>query len=175
WGYCASEPEVSQASQQQFEGGFMVWIAKYDQIWVYTNSDKRLQKFTDTFVSGVDPVSSSNIVPPAGRLQPEFGFGKVWRNNPMVREALGWATHTPNNYETVNQGNATDFRNQQHFLRLANGNVLLHEVFTGVMQDVSAYSNINGFAHPRNGFRVPSGGGCVIPPSGPWPPCATGG
>ncbi len=31
--------------------------------------------------------------PPPGRLEPKRGFGKVWREKPGVREALGWATN----------------------------------------------------------------------------------
>jgi hypothetical protein len=32
------------------------------------------------------------LTPPPGRYEPQRGFGKVWRDFPEVREALGWAT-----------------------------------------------------------------------------------
>ena len=30
-------------------------------------------------------------MPPGGKLQPERGFGKVWRANKAVRDRIGWA------------------------------------------------------------------------------------
>lgn len=34
----------------------------------------------------------AGLTPPPGRYEPQRGFGKVWRDFPEVREALGWAT-----------------------------------------------------------------------------------
>ena len=31
------------------------------------------------------------LTPPADRYEPQRGFGKVWRENPWVRDLLGWA------------------------------------------------------------------------------------
>jgi hypothetical protein len=36
------------------------------------------------------PVSDPTLAPPAGLVQPVRGFGKVWREEPGVRERLGW-------------------------------------------------------------------------------------
>jgi hypothetical protein len=33
----------------------------------------------------------SGLTPPADRYEPQRGFGKVWRENPWVRDLLGWA------------------------------------------------------------------------------------
>jgi hypothetical protein len=32
------------------------------------------------------------LTPPNGKRQPTLGFGKIWRENDAVRNALGWAT-----------------------------------------------------------------------------------
>ncbi len=45
--------------------------------------------------------------PPAGRVEPVRGFGKVWREQPGVREALGWAT----DYEIGDNGTLQRFEN----------------------------------------------------------------
>jgi hypothetical protein len=46
--------------------------------------------FNDEFEEG-DVEYDPKLVPPEGLLQPERGFGKLWRENPEVREGLGWA------------------------------------------------------------------------------------
>ena len=51
--------------------------------------DGRFRSFTDTWVAGVDP-ETGNETPPLGLIEPKRGFGKIWRNNPDVRSALGW-------------------------------------------------------------------------------------
>ena len=45
----------------------------------------------DTFDPGTD-LASGGETPPAGLFEPILGFGKVWREGPGVRAALGWAT-----------------------------------------------------------------------------------
>jgi hypothetical protein len=85
-----------QVAEQPFENGRMFWLEPIDQIWVMieTPDDRRSgvwMVFNDEFEEGdveIDP----KIVPPSDDLlQPERGFGKLWRENPEVREALGWA------------------------------------------------------------------------------------
>jgi hypothetical protein len=47
--------------------------------------------FPDTFEEGeveIDP----ELTPPADTIQPRRGFGKLWRENAEIREAIGWAT-----------------------------------------------------------------------------------
>ena len=71
----------------------MIWVGEEDRIYVlyddtiYTDG---WNAFTDEWQEG-DPVDDPTIVPPPGFYQPQRGFGLIWREQPMVRERLGWA------------------------------------------------------------------------------------
>jgi hypothetical protein len=83
-----------QVAEQLFEGGRMFWLQPTQQIWVLTITGEargNWSVYEDNYTEGVDSASDSSIVPPDGRLQPERGFGKLWRESVEVREALGWA------------------------------------------------------------------------------------
>ena len=58
-------------------------------------NDGTYQRLNDTFVEGVDPESVGSQ-PPEGLLEPQRGFGKAWRENPPVRDRIGWATGPEN-------------------------------------------------------------------------------
>lgn len=73
---------------QSYERGAMIYVQGIG-IYVLT-FDGRFRRFDDTWVSGVDPETGGET-PPLGLLEPKRGFGKIWRNNPDVRAALGWA------------------------------------------------------------------------------------
>lgn len=100
-------PVVAQISvaEQLFEGGRMFWLQPTGQVWVLQVTGEGRGQWTiypDTWVDG-DPVSDPSIVAPDGMLQPERGFGRLWRDVPAVRDALGWGV-TPefgytSNYE----------------------------------------------------------------------------
>jgi uncharacterized protein with LGFP repeats len=79
---------------QPFEHGAMIWsdhIGWYEQPVIYVlYDDGSYFRYDDTYTLG-DPVSGGEI-PPLGLYEPTLGFGKVWRDNPGVRAALGWAT-----------------------------------------------------------------------------------
>ena len=55
------------------------------------------------FVHDVDPVKDDSIEAPTGFFQPEYGFGKVWREQPGVRELLGWGTDWSRGYTVLLQ------------------------------------------------------------------------
>jgi hypothetical protein len=82
-----------QVAEQVFEGGRLFWLQPTQQIWVMFSDGTGKgdwQIYEDNFVEGemeFDP----EIVPPAGFEQPERGFGKLWRENPEIRDSLGWA------------------------------------------------------------------------------------
>lgn len=83
-----------QIAEQLFEGGRMFWLQPTQQIWVLTITGEargNWSVYADDYTDGVDLASDPSIVPPDGRLQPERGFGKLWRESVEVREALGWA------------------------------------------------------------------------------------
>jgi hypothetical protein len=92
-----SERQVFVA-QQSFEGGQMIDVierygtAEYKTIYVLFG-DGSVQRFQDTYRDG-DPEPTVTPPPPAGRMAPVRGFGKVWREGTgaRVRERLGWAT-----------------------------------------------------------------------------------
>ena len=75
---------------QPFERGEMLWRADTGQIYARFDA-MGWQLFPDTFVDG-DPADDPALTPPPGRQQPVRGFGKVWREQPGVRDLLGWAT-----------------------------------------------------------------------------------
>lgn len=83
---------------QQFERGFMIWYPDVGDIWVYFGqSGSRVSRFLVRNYSRL-PDNPVSTVPPAGRIRPIFGFGKVWGNYPLVRAALGWATSHEQSY-----------------------------------------------------------------------------
>ncbi len=55
----------------------------------------------DTWAEG-EP-ETTGLTPPPGKLEPKRGFGKVWREEPGVREALGWATQPERSDRAVMQ------------------------------------------------------------------------
>lgn len=80
-------------AEQRFEEGRMFWLQPVDQIWVMTiDKDNHgvWSVYENTFFDGEEEVDPS-IIPPEGLYQPVRGFGNLWRDNPDIREALGWA------------------------------------------------------------------------------------
>ncbi len=90
-------PTISeiQVAEQVFENGRMMWLSPTNQIWVLVLSEEggggEWKVYEDTFVEG-EPEDDPTLEIPDGLLQPLRGFGKLWRDNPDIREALGWAT-----------------------------------------------------------------------------------
>jgi hypothetical protein len=82
-----------QVAEQLFEHGRMFWLQPTQEIWVLiVTSEGRgtWLVYEDTFVEG-EPETDPAIVAPDGLLQPERGFGKLWREVQQVRDELGWA------------------------------------------------------------------------------------
>lgn len=80
-------------AEQRFEGGWMFWLQPNSQIWVLTTDGEGQNiwsVYDDAFVDG-EAESDPQILPPEDRFQPIRGFGKLWRENPEVRLAIGWA------------------------------------------------------------------------------------
>ena len=75
----------------------MIYLPDRKAVWVfyYPYSREATQTpalgawlaFADTFVDG-EPETDPGIAPPPNLQQPKRGFGKVWRDNPNVRDAV---------------------------------------------------------------------------------------
>jgi hypothetical protein len=81
-------------AEQVFEHGRMFWIRDRRMIWVMQASPDDPNGgdwfcYNDTFEEG-EPEIDPTLIPPEGLFQPRRGFGKLWRNHPEFREALGW-------------------------------------------------------------------------------------
>jgi hypothetical protein len=85
---CPRAPETSfQFSQQEFEGGHMLYRPDTKQIIVRFADDGRWASFADPYQGEPEPDST----PPEGRVAPKLGFGKLWRTNQGLHDRLGWA------------------------------------------------------------------------------------
>jgi hypothetical protein len=104
-----------QVAEQVYENGRMMWVQPVGEIWVMVIEEDGVGqwiRYTDTFDEATDPETDPDIVAPEGFIQPERGFGKLWRENPEIRDALGWAI-TPefgyiSQYEYYPGGEARD-------------------------------------------------------------------
>lgn len=84
-----------QVAEQAFEHGRMFWLFPTKKIWVMINAADSIDHgqwliFDDTWEEG-DVENDPELTPPANLLQPVRGFGKLWRENQEVQDALGWA------------------------------------------------------------------------------------
>lgn len=82
-----------QVAEQRFQNGRMFWLQPVDQIWVLAQDEdggRTWLVYDNTFREG-QRESDPSINPPEGFHQPIRGFGKLWRENPDIRESLGWA------------------------------------------------------------------------------------
>jgi hypothetical protein len=80
---------------QEFENGAMLWVDVQDDYYPLKSvlvlyNDGSFARYQDNWDSS-QPVDDPSIVPPDGLHQPKFGFGKIWREAPNVRDRLGWA------------------------------------------------------------------------------------
>lgn len=86
----------ARAAEQFFERGTMLYVqppgSEQGVIYVSITSPLpvRYEVFADTWQPG-EP-ETGNLPPPPGLLEPKRGFGKLWRENAAIRNALGWAT-----------------------------------------------------------------------------------
>lgn len=99
---CPYKPAAfPEAAEQVFEHGRVMWFKEIPaassrsgekegpHIYVLYD-DGHAERFEDTWTED-EADRDPNLAPPQGLYQPVRGFGKVWRNEPGVRERLGWA------------------------------------------------------------------------------------
>lgn len=115
---------VSPSAEQQFEGGVMVWVGEEDRIYVLFDDTQWTDgwaAFTDEWEEG-DLVEDPSIVPPPGFYQPQRGFGQVWRDQPNLRDRLGWALAPESGGQTAVQ--RTSYYKYNHiYLKALDNNV----------------------------------------------------
>lgn len=82
---------------QPFEAGFMIWRSDNNEIVVYFGlvGGRAAQFPASTYANLPD---NPFVFPPAGRVRPIWGIGRLWGNYEWVRQALGWATGPEVNY-----------------------------------------------------------------------------
>ena len=99
-----------QVGEQLFEHGRMYWVQRVRQIWVLVVTGEGRGDwyvYEDTFDEG-QPETDPSLTPPAGRLQPVRGFGKLWREVPGLRDMLGWAVQPEVGYISRYEYHVTD-------------------------------------------------------------------
>lgn len=93
-------PIVTTASEQRFENGYMLWRKDKDQIYVVYEDGEQVgtfQAFDNQWLPG-DPLYSCKTSQPAGRSQPQMGFGKVWCQLGAESAPIGWALTDQESY-----------------------------------------------------------------------------
>jgi len=95
-GCATGQASNTNAIEQVFERGHMIYVAKERQVLVTYFSDGRWTRFEDTFRTGD---SEPSLTPPEGLFAPQRGFGKVWREQTGVRQRLGWAVGSERPFE----------------------------------------------------------------------------
>ncbi|MGC9347496.1 MAG: hypothetical protein ACP5JG_05080 [Anaerolineae bacterium] len=121
----ANAPFITQGSYQPFEKGLMIWLEDVegrDVVYVlYDNYVWDLHE--DTWEEG-EPDRDPLVIPPEGRQQPIRGFGKVWREQPEVRDRLGWATAGETAYSGVHQREIQESIGGTQYVRTIDGRVI---------------------------------------------------
>ena len=117
------------ASYQQFERGFMIFFPVREgqkaRVGVFPYGAG--YKFIDDTWTSAEPIYDPLIVPPDGMYQPQYGFGKVWRENESIRADLGWATDLEFGFNGQSQAeeNAAFLAFGTAYIALPNANQLL--------------------------------------------------
>jgi len=94
----AGSPDTVSGIWQGFERGVMFRRDSDQSILIISNAAIQQGKTIDAWWrlpdmwQDGDPESDSALIAPDGLIQPLRGFGKLWRANGFIRQALGWAT-----------------------------------------------------------------------------------
>ncbi len=128
---CPTAPVFSDAAEQHFEHGTMIWISEGwtgegSESWVVVLYDdeqygSKWMVYPDEWGED-DPDRDPTLTPPAGLYQPTRGFGLVWRQNSDVRDRIGWAVDQEAGFRTIMQV-TVQFKYNSIYLRALDGNV----------------------------------------------------
>lgn len=154
-GYPSPEVYTLVLVEQLFEYGRMIWVQPLNEIWVLEGGsiDPRQgtwRCYLDTFQDG-QPERDPNLDPPLGTvtasnfdgaapMQPVRGFGKVWRENFDIREALGWAI-TPETMHTSRYEYIADGQVQNNRFVAGPGHIELGSLF---QYDILLHEDLRG-------------------------------
>jgi hypothetical protein len=88
------------AAIQNMENGIMIWMNySEDNQKIYTVPNWGApREYNDTWTPDTQP---PDVDPPSNLFTPQRGFGKVWNDDPMVRNELGWAIEKTERPETA--------------------------------------------------------------------------
>ncbi|MHB8645162.1 MAG: hypothetical protein ACYDAR_05170, partial [Thermomicrobiales bacterium] len=78
-------------TMEPFEHGYMFYQKSSGAIFVLSKTGVQLLTYRNTWNEG-DPNGDLTPGPRPNTYAPKRGFGKVWRENPVVPQALGYAT-----------------------------------------------------------------------------------
>jgi hypothetical protein len=94
----------SAGAEQHFERGVMIWVGEENYIYVFFEDGNSPQwnAYQDEWSPGMLE-SDPTLSPPPGLIQPVRGFGSIWREQPGVKDRLGWATNQETAYTTALQ------------------------------------------------------------------------
>ena len=162
---------------QYFERGVMIDRVDDCTLW-FINTDS-VKDAATTFGIGdcqIDEDENFDPLPqrqaPAGKFKPTGRFGRTWVRSSLGDgpNILGWATTQPIEYEGFVQSRYTGVRNI-YYIAGPDDVVYTNEPAGWILPNTTITA-------PRNTTTQGGGDqhnvGCIIPPSGPWPPCATG-
>jgi hypothetical protein len=123
--FFADEPDIcpvspalsSEGAVQRFESGTMIWVEEEDHIYVLFDDEgpPGWNRYVDTWDPG-EPERDPKLRPPNGLYQPVRGFGLVWREEPGVRDRLGWAVGEEFGFSTLLQRTSYAKYNETYIL-----------------------------------------------------------
>lgn len=119
----AGPPLITDGAEEHFERGTMLWVRAEDRIYVLFSDEQypRWTAYRDEWDEG-EPSMDPTIDPPPGLEQPVRGFGLLWRQEPTVRERLGWAVDQEQGYQTALQ-RTSHYRYPDLYIRALDGGV----------------------------------------------------
>ena len=93
---CPTAPETGiNAVEQRFHSGYVVNNLDTKKLYIMFSGTGQWTTYPDAWKQG-DPITNPTLTPPAGWCQPEYGIGKMWRNEDNYSQKLGWAYCPPN-------------------------------------------------------------------------------
>ncbi|MHB8618959.1 MAG: hypothetical protein ACYDAG_05190 [Chloroflexota bacterium] len=90
---------------EPFEHGTMLYRSDRKWIYVLAEAGKTFKVYPDTWDESQP--ASAGLTPPAGKVEPRRGFGKLWRADPTIGQTLGWALAAETGMGAQVSGSAT--------------------------------------------------------------------